>query len=343
MTKKEAREIIRQRKAALGKKLIILGHHYQNDDIIEFCDYIGDSLELARKAAGIREAGTIVFCGVYFMAETAAILAPEKHIFIPDPSAGCPLADMARIEDIEDAWELITCIDRDITPATYVNSSALTKAFCGRNGGVVCTSGNAEKVFRWAFKKTKKILFFPDRNLGRNTAISLEIPENSIVEWDPDRDMGGLNEETILRSKVILWKGWCPVHWTQLKPSDIKNMREKYPGVRVIVHPEVDPETVKASDEAGSTSRILDYIRSLQPGERVAIGTEFNMVNRAATGFRETLEIMPLKKILCEDMEKITVETLAGTLSDLKYAHEVTVADDIAQGARIALERMLRI
>jgi len=343
MTDREAREIIREKKAALGKKLIILGHHYQRDDIVAYCDYIGDSLELARKAAGIRAAETIIFCGVYFMAETASIIAPEKHVFIPDPTAGCPLADMARIEDVERAWESITHITKDITPVTYVNSSALTKAFCGRNGGVVCTSGNANKVFAWALERTDKILFFPDRNLGRNMALSLGIPEGRVVEWNPKEKMGGLDEEKISDAKVIVWRGWCPVHWPKLIPSDVKQMRETYPGVKIIVHPEADPETVKESDDAGSTAGILAYVRALSPGGKVAVGTEFNMVNRVATDFKGTLEIMPLRKVLCEDMARVTLEKLALTLSDLKNAHEVKVADNIAGDARIALERMLRI
>jgi quinolinate synthase len=343
MTKREAREIIRERKAALGKKLIILGHHYQNDEIIACCDYVGDSLELARKAAGIREAEMVIFCGVYFMAETASILAPKKHVFIPDPTAGCPLADMARIGDIEGAWESITEIMKDITPVTYVNSSALTKAFCGRNGGVVCTSGNANKVFARALERTDKILFFPDKNLGRNTALSLEIPEGRVVEWNPGEKMGGLDEKMISGAKVIVWRGWCPVHWPEFIPSDVERTRREYPGIKVIVHPETDPNTVKASDDAGSTARILEYIKSLSPGEKVAIGTEFNMVNRVATDFEKTLQIMPLRKVLCEDMARITLEKLALTLSDLKNAHEVKVADNIAGDARIALERMLRI
>jgi len=343
MTKKEAREIITKKKAALGKKLIILGHHYQNDEIIEFCDYIGDSLELARKAAGIKGAETIIFCGVYFMAETASILAPDKRVFIPDPSAGCPLADMARIEDIERAWDSITRIAKDITPVTYVNSSALTKAFCGRNGGVVCTSGNAEKVFGWAFKRTEKVIFFPDMNLGRNTAVSLGTPDDMIVDWNPEQKIGGLDKETLLQSKMVLWEGWCRVHWPQFRPLDVEDMRKRYPGVKIIVHPETDPRTVKVSDEAGSTARILEYARSLPTGETLAIGTEFNLVNRVRNELKERIKIVPLRKVLCKNMARITLEKLARTLSDLENAHEVMVPDEIARDAKVALERMLSI
>ncbi|RLB28760.1 MAG: quinolinate synthase [Deltaproteobacteria bacterium] len=343
MINKGAREIIKKKKAELGSKLVILGHHYQGDEVIEFCDYIGDSLELARRASRIKEAEMIVFCGVYFMAETASILAPQKSVFIPDPTAGCPLADMARTEDIERAWEVIISITKHVTPVTYVNSSALTKAFCGRQGGVVCTSGNANKVFSWAFERTDKIVFFPDRSLGKNTASSLRIPENQVVEWDPADEMGGLDEDMISKAKVIVWKGWCPVHWPQLSPSDVYEIKSRYPGAKVIVHPETDPETVKASDMAGSTARILDYLKSLPPGETLAIGTEFNMVNRAARDFGKVLKILPLKKVLCKDMAKITVEKLAKTLSDPENAHKVKVPDSVAGEAKIALERMLKI
>jgi len=343
MTIDEAKEIIRQKKATFGERLVILGHHYQSDKVVEFCDYIGDSLELARKASTIAEAEIIVFCGVYFMAETASILAPDKAVYIPDALAGCPLADMAEPKDVEDAWGIITDITRSVTPITYVNSSAKIKAFCGKNSGVVCTSGNAARVFKWAFKRTDKIIFFPDKNLGRNTAISLGIPEDMIAQWDPSRKGGGLDEGTIAKAKVILWKGWCPVHWPGLDPSDVEMVRKKYPGMKIIVHPEADPKTVKLSDAKGSTAQILNYVRSLPPGTGVAIGTEFNMVDRVRTNFSPALNVIPLKRVFCDDMARITVEKIALTLSNLDKAHRVEVPDKIAADAKIALEAMLEI
>jgi quinolinate synthase len=343
MKEKEAKVIIRQKKAELGDKLIILGHHYQSDEIIEFCDYTGDSLELARKASIIDKAETIVFCGVYFMAETASILAPGKRVYIPDPSAGCPLADMAKIKDVEHAWQFISRITRSITPVTYVNSSAELKAFCGRNNGAVCTSGNALKVFEWAFKTTDKIMFFPDKNLGRNTARLMGISDDLIKEWDPEKGSGGLNEKAVQAARVILWKGWCPIHWPEFSVSDVERVRKNYPGIKVIVHPESDPKTVKASDASGSTAQILNYVNSLPKGDNVAIGTEWNMVHRVSKKMQPDLNAIPLKEVRCADMAKITMEKLALTLSDLGKAHEVKVPDHVARDAKVALEIMLKV
>lgn len=343
MTTEEARKIIRDRKQELGERLVILGHHYQSDQVIEFADYVGDSLELARKASKVDRADCIVFCGVYFMAESAAILAPEKAVFIPDAEAGCPLADMADPVRVAQAWDELGRSGIHALPVTYVNSSARIKAFCGERGGIVCTSGNSLKVFEWAFRQAGTIFFMPDMNLGANTARQMGIPDDEVVVWDPDRPAGGVPKQALARARVVLWKGWCPVHWPQFKSEDVKAIRQKHPGVRVVVHPESDPGTVKESDMSGSTARILEIVSAMAPGERLAIGTETNMVRRAARQ-NPSLEIVPLREAFCEDMAKITLPKLADVLLHLDRGdHRVTVKPDIAGPALLALERMLKV
>jgi len=344
MTIEEARRIISVKKSEYGDRLVILGHHYQTDEIIEYADYIGDSLELAKIASRIKKADFIVFCGVYFMAETASIVASGKEVYIPDNNAGCPLADMADIEEVSVAWEHITEINKSVVPLTYINSTALTKAFCGRNAGSVCTSGNAEKMFEWAMARAEKIFFMPDMNLGRNTARAMGIPDERIVLWDPSKNMGGLDKESILQAKVILWKGWCPVHWPELNSKDVVSLRTRYPGIKIIVHPESDPETVKNCDAAASTAGILRYIASLKLGEKVAVGTEYNMVSRAAHSYHSLVDIIPLKRVFCEDMAKITLEKLAVTLSGIgSMDQRVIVPEEIAKDAKKGLVEMLKV
>lgn len=343
MTKNEARKIIENRKREMGERLIILGHHYQSDEVIAYADYVGDSLELARKASRVEKADHIVFCGVYFMAESAAILAPGKTVHIPERTAGCPLADMAEPEDVEKAWRVIKRTAKSVIPVTYVNSSARIKAFCGKNGGIVCTSGNAEKIFAWAFDRAEKIFFMPDMNLGRNTAYKMGIPEDHIVVWDPAKQRGGVSEQSLAEARVVLWKGWCPVHWPQFTSDDVRSLREKYPGIAVIVHPEADPRTVKEAGMSGSTARILDVVKGMPPGGRLAIGTETNMVRRAARE-NPSLEIVPLREAYCDDMAKVTLQKLAHTLLHLEDgACRVTVEPDVAGDALSALERMLGV
>jgi quinolinate synthase len=328
----------------MGDRLVILGHHYQSDDVLEFADYVGDSLELARKASTIDKADVIIFCGVYFMAETAAILAPGKAVYIPDTSAGCPLADMAKIEDVTSAWKKITSIDESIIPVTYVNSSAQIKAFCGKYDGTVCTSGNAERVFAWALARKDKVFFMPDRNLGRNMANRMNIPDDAVVEWDPDQAGGGLDEEAIANSRVILWKGWCPVHWPNFSPDAVEKIRRQYPDAKIIVHPESDPDTVRASDASGSTAQIIGYVQDLKLGDRVVIGTEYNMVSRLAHSYHSIVDVLPLKEEICDDMKKITLDKLAVTLNSLdRDTYRVVVEEEIVRDAFKALDNMLRI
>ncbi len=341
MTPEEARDVIRDRKRELGERLIILGHHYQADAIIEQSDYIGDSLELARKVAALDRAQYIVFCGVLFMAETAAILAPDKMVFIPDRGAGCPLADMAPVAAVEEAWKALSGLNRHILPVTYVNSSAHTKAFCGRNGGTVCTSGNARKVFEWALERGEALFFMPDKNLGRNTARALGLSDKEVVLWNPRGDV--LPTAALQRARVIVWDGWCPVHWPAFSVEAIQKIRQKHPAIKVIVHPEADPQAVEASDTAGSTAQIIDFVRGCQLGEAVAVGTEFNMVHRLAQSYHSLVQVVPLAKVLCEDMGCITLEKLAGCLGQLDESHAVKVPEDISRDALTALMRMLEI
>ncbi len=337
MTETEAKEIITGKKHELGNRLVILGHHYQTDAVIEFADYVGDSLELSRKSASMNEAEIIIFCGVYFMAETACILSSGKKVYIPDKSAGCPLADMADLKDVEIAWQKISC--RPVIPVTYVNSSALIKAFCGRNDGIVCTSGNAKKVFKWALEKKGRIFFMPDMNLGRNTAYSLGIKDSEIAVWDPE---AGNDIEAVSKAKVILWKGWCPVHYPVFTPEDISRFRSENPGGKVIVHPETDPASVDASDSAASTAGIIEYAKTLEMGSIIAVGTETNMVKRLA-GKNDDVRVVPLKEAYCEDMAKITLDKLAGCISEMSEEYRVRVPEHIAENARTALKRMLEV
>jgi quinolinate synthase len=341
MTDQEARHTIIKVKQDLGERLVILGHHYQKDEIIAFADYVGDSLELARKASQIGEAEYIMLCGVYFMAETAAILAPAKSVFIPEKAAGCPLADMAAIEDVNSAWDAIRRISSRVIPVTYVNSSAELKAFCGRNEGAVCTSANAKKVVAWALGKGAKVLFMPDMNLGRNTARTMGIPEGEIATWDPAVP---LKAADITRARMILWKGWCPVHCPEFTASDVERVRAEYPGITIMVHPETDPATVRVATSSGSTSQMLEYIATMPKGGRLAVGTEANMVLRAAKKNAGRVEIIPLKEVYCDDMAKITLPKLAVSLTGMTSGQgKVELPAAVAAEAKKALDAMLRI
>jgi quinolinate synthase len=344
MTDDEARDRIIQVKRDLGTRLIILGHHYQSDDVIAFADFTGDSLELARKASQVQDARYIVFCGVFFMAETAAILAPSKQVFIPDASAGCPLADMAPVEQVEQAWETLTAIEPSVVPVTYVNSTAALKAFCGARGGAVCTSANAGKVVEWALSRGAKVLFMPDMNLGRNTGRAMGMGDDEMVLWDPALPGGGQSGTDIRRARMVLWKGWCPVHCPVFTEEDVLQVRGRFPEVRIVVHPETDPATVKAAGEAGSTSQMLAAIDALPDGERLVVGTEAHMVKRSARMHKGRVEIIPLKEVYCDDMAKITLPRLARTLLDLASGRgRVVLPEGVATDARRALEAMLRL
>jgi quinolinate synthase len=327
-----------------GKDLLILGHHYQREEIIEFADVVGDSFYLARSASQKKEARNIIFCGVRFMAEAASILCDEsQRVFHPDKEAGCPLADMADLDSVTKAWNEIGKYTnlRDIIPVTYINSSAELKAFCGIHEGTVCTSTNAADAMKWGFKRGKKLFFFPDQHLGRNTAIAMGIKEDEIVMYDPDKPFGAINDTAIRSAKIILWNGFCHVH-TFFKVSDIVAVRHKYPGVQVVVHPECPLEVVKKSDASGSTSFIVEYARKAPKGSTIAIGTEINLVSRIAKENPDK-KIIELKRSLCPNMFRITLEKLLFTIKNMDKIEPVSVPAEVKKYALLALQRMLEV
>jgi len=343
--RKEIFERIEQAKDTLGKDLIILAHFYQEDDIVGFADVVGDSLQLARQAARQKDVPYIVFCGVAFMAEMARIIcSPGQEVLHPEPLARCPLADMAGIEQAEAAWTELKGLDKDIIPVAYVNSNADLKALCGSNEGTVCTSANAKQVFEYAFSKGDSVFFFPDENLGRNTAHALGIAEHETFPWDPATGIKNTSKNLLKKTKVFLWKGHCYVH-TKFLPSDIQEVRNKTQGIKVIVHPECTAEVVALSDFAGSTSIIKHTVETSEPGSKWAIGTEWNFVNRIMM-YNPDKFIVPLKRSVCSDMTKIKPRHLLQVLEGLqegKLHGRVNVEEGIMEDARTALQRMLEI
>jgi quinolinate synthase len=341
---------IQEAKATLGQTLVILGHHYQRDEVIRFTDFRGDSLKLARDAANCREAQYIVFCGVHFMAETAAILAqPAQTVLLPDLEAGCPLAQKAALPSVEQAWaELgeVMDVEREVMPVTYMNSAADLKAFCGQHGGLVCTSSNAQAALSWALAQRPRVLFFPDQHLGRNTAKRMGIPLREMLLWDPSRPFGGHDAETLRSARVFLWRGWCYVH-QRFFPEHVTAWRKRTPDIRVIVHPECTMEVVDLADEAGSTAYIIRRVEQSPPGTKWAIGTEFNLVNRLKNEHPEQFIVsLSPEPSFCRMMGRITVEKLARVVEGLargELINPVTVPPDVARYARVALERMLEV
>ncbi len=337
-------------KRTFGSSLVILGHHYQADRVIEYADFRGDSLKLAREAANCREARYIVFCGVHFMAETAAILAqPGQVVLLPDMEAGCPLAAMASLEDVQRAWaELgqVLDVEREVMPVTYVNSGADLKAFCGEHGGLVCTSSNAAGALRWALERRPRVLFFPDQHLGRNTAKRMGIPPDEMLLWHPARPYGGHDPETLRRARILLWRGWCNVH-QRFRPEHVAYWREREPDIRVIVHPECMMEVVDLADEFGSTEAIIRRVEAAPPGSKWAIGTEGNLVNRLAREHPEQFIVsLSPEPSYCRTMTRIRPENLLCVLEGLargQLVNPITVPEEIARWARVALERMLEV
>lgn len=342
LSEQQAMERIRAAKAALGPDSVILTHHYQRDSIVAFGDFVGDSLELSRRAAQVKDARYIVFCGVDFMAETAAMLcAPDQAVLIPDRTAMCPMAAMATRQQAVLAWDVLTALwGDDIVPVTYQNSYADLKAFCGEHGGAVCTSANAQKVLQWAFAQREHVIFFPDEHLGRNSALALGVPPSQIAVWDPDAP----NAEALRDARVVVWKGFCHVH-THFTTDHVDAIRARYPGVRVIVHPECPAEVVARSDAAGSTSYIVRYVNELPPGSTVAIGTEIHLVERLAAQNPDKT-VVPLARSQCGAMYRITPQSLAYTLEELtrgRLVNRVRVPKNIQKWANKALERMLAL
>jgi quinolinate synthase len=335
----------------LGKSTILLGHHYQRDEVIRFADYTGDSYKLSKIAAGT-EAEYLVFCGVHFMAESADVLGRnEQKVILPDLNAGCSMADMAEIGQVEACWD--TLLDAgirpdEILPLTYMNSTAAIKAFCGERGGLVCTSSNARKAFEWAFAKTDKILFLPDQHLGRNTAFAMGIPLEEMVVFDPYQIGGGITPARLKAAKVILWKGHCSVHQRFL-PQHVDKVRAKYPGIQVIVHPECRWEVCQKADEMGSTEKLIKLVTDAPEGTMFAIGTEIHLVNRLAKEFApKGKRIITLDDTgcLCTTMYRISPQHLAWALENLvegRVVNQIKVRDDVKYWARVALDRMLEI
>lgn len=345
----EAR-ILRARET-LGERLVILGHHYQRDEVFQHANFTGDSLKLSRQAAASR-ADYIVFCGVHFMAEVADILSrPEQVSILPDMSAGCSMADMADLQNVERAWqELSEVLDAEekITPVTYINSAADLKGFCGEHDGIVCTSTNARHVLEWSFTQKEKVLFFPDQHLGRNTGYTMDIPLDEMVIWDYDLPRGGLTVGQIKNAKIILWKGFCSVH-QMFKPEQIDNFKEKHPGTKVISHPESPFEVCQKSDYIGSTEYIIKTIADAEPNTRWLVATELNLVNRLHEQFKhqgKNVHFMSPTVCMCSTMFRIDPQHMAWVLENLVEGHvvnQISVPSNVAQQAKLALDRMLDV
>ncbi|HLL64588.1 MAG TPA: quinolinate synthase NadA [Micromonosporaceae bacterium] len=337
-------------KAALGDRVFVLGHHYQRDEVIQFADVTGDSFKLAREAAARPQAEYIVFCGVHFMAESADILAgPHQRVVLPDLAAGCSMADMAVLTQVEQAWDHFTGlgIAGEVVPVTYMNSSADIKGFVGRNGGVVCTSSNAERAMSWSFERGTKIFFLPDQHLGRNTAVlKLGLTLDDCVLYDPHKPGGGLTPEQLRAAKVILWRGHCSVHG-RFTLDSVRDVRARVPGVNVLVHPECKHEVVTAADHVGSTEYIINMIEAAPAGSAWAIGTELNLVRRLANAHPDK-QITFLDRMVCycSTMNRIDLPHLVWALEELvagRVVNEITVEESTARYARIALDQMLAL
>lgn len=333
--------------ARLGRDVVILGHHYQRDEVIRWAHFRGDSLRLSQQAAAA-DARYIVFCGVHFMAESADILRrPHQTVILPDLNAGCSMADMADIGQVETCWEELEAagVGR-VLPVTYMNSSAAIKGFTGQKGGTICTSSNAAKALRWAFERADRVLFLPDEHLGRNTAYRMGIPLNEMVVWDPFLPLGGNSPESLRRARMILWKGYCSVHQRFL-PEQVERVRREYPGVRVIVHPECRWEVVQMADEVGSTEQIQQIVKRGSPGTVWAVGTEIHMVNRLSKECAEqTVFSLDPNVCVCTTMFRIAPPHLCWALENLaegRVVNRIVVDDETKHWARLALQRMLSL
>ena len=338
-------------RAALGDRLVILGHHYQRDEVIKFADYTGDSFKLANAIAKHPSADYIIFCGVHFMAESADILAlPHQRIILPDLAAGCSMADMAPADQLEVCWSELRQLGlaSAVVPITYINSAAAIKSLVGENGGTVCTSSNAAATLKWGWEQKEKILFLPDQHLGRNTAFKMGVPVEQMVVWDPNAPFGGLTREQLDAAKLILWKGHCSVH-ARFTTKQIEKVRAEHPGIKVLVHPEVPFDVVQAADDSGSTEYILKTVRESAPGSAWAVGTEVHLVHRLAE------EMAPQGKLvisldqfgcLCSTMFRISPNHLLWALDSLvdgEVVNEIVVPDEQKKWSKIALDRMLSI
>ena len=336
-------------RARLGSRLLILGHHYQRDEVIRFADYVGDSFKLSRYCRTRPEADYVVFCGVHFMAESADVLcAPHQQVILPDLAAGCSMADMAAIDQLESCWRDLGAMGIDsVIPVTYINSSAAIKAFVGEHGGIVCTSGNAAGVLRWAWKEGERILFLPDQHLGRNTAFKMGVPLDRMLVWDPDQLDGGLDAAQIRDARLLLWKGHCSVH-TRFSVAQIEMVRQEHPGVRVIAHPEVPFDVVQAADDSGSTEHILAQVRQSPEGSVWAVGTEVHLVNRLAHEVAPGKTVISLDQLgcLCSTMFRVSPNHLLWILEELvdgRVHNQIVVPEQQQHWVRVALDRMLEV
>ena len=341
-------------KAHLGRRLVILGHHYQRDEVIKFADYTGDSYKLAKQVSRHPDAEFIVFCGVHFMAESADVLsAPHQQVILPDLAAGCSMSDMADPDQLELCWsdlhEMLGSPSArpSVVPVTYINSAAAIKAFVGERGGVVCTSSNAAATLEWAWERGEKILFLPDQHLGRNTAYKLGVPLDDMVVWDPNEIWGGLEPDAVKNARIILWKGHCSVH-TRFSVRQIQNIRTQHPGVRVIVHPEVPWDVVQAADDAGSTEYIIDQVKKSPAGSIWAVGTEIHLVNRLAREVAPERTVLSLDQFgcLCSTMFRVSPNHLLWALEGLQNGevhNRIVVPDHEKHWTKVALDRMLSI
>ncbi len=356
----ELTRLIRAVKQQLGKRLLVLGHHYQQDEVIALADLTGDSYQLSRMAADETECRAIAFCGVHFMAETADMLVNRPSrlaargglrvpVVLPDLAAGCSMADMAAIEQVEAAWdEMGEQIDTDdVTPVTYINSAASLKAFCGRHGGIVCTSSNAAAVLKWAFARRRRVLFFPDQHLGRNTAYAMGVPLDRMPVWNPHaEELGGNTPDVLRNSQVILWQGHCSVH-AVFKPEHVDLFRARHPGIRVLVHPECSREVVAMADVYGSTGKIIREIEAAPPGTKWVIGTELHLVNRLKQQHPEQeIHFLSPFVCMCATMYRIDLAHLCWSLENLQAGAPVNVVrvdDETTRWSLTALERMLEV
>jgi quinolinate synthase len=334
-------------KAALGERLVILGHHYQRDEVFKFADHTGDSLKLAQYAARHPAADYIVFCGVHFMAESANILsARHQRVILPDLAAGCSMADMAAIDELEVCWQELRALGAEsVVPVTYINSTAAIKGFCGEHGGIVCTSSNAARVMTWAWRQGEKVLMLPDQHLGRNTAYRMGVPLDEMVVWDPQRPFGGVEREELRRARLILWKGHCGVH-TRFTVRQIDQFRMAHPTGKVIVHPECTFDVVQTADECGSTEFIIRTVKESPEGSVWAVGTEIHLVSRLAANVAPARTVVTLDALgcLCSTMFRVSPNHLLWVLEGLidgEVPNEIIVPEPTKTWARIALDRML--
>jgi len=359
LSNEELNDRIQKAKNELGNRLLILGHHYQQDEVIAHADLTGDSYQLSKLAADSEDCRSIVFCGVHFMAETADILAnrPDKlesrdgkrvGVVLPDLSAGCSMADMAAIRQVESAWkQLSEVIDTaDLTPVTYINSAASLKAFCGKHGGIVCTSSNAKAVLDWSFAQRKRVFFFPDQHLGRNTSLKMGITSESMPVWDPHEELGGNSEQAIRDSRVVLWKGHCSVH-QMFQADHVAAFRKNHPGIKILVHPECPQEVNDIADISGSTSKIIETVKKAPAGTKWAIGTELHLVNRLKKEHPEQ-EIHFLSPLvcMCATMYRIDLPHLCWSVENLlngTIVNQIVVSEEVAKWSLVALERMLKV